>query len=282
MDAAVGTSLIGTWLASFVLGFTIPQAYQYFSAFPNDTLLKKSLVASSLLFSFGGLIGEYANVYLQLVTFWGRPALVFTPWPIFLSNICNALVAFIVNAFLISRFYIISKNIGWTVVLCAMVLFVFAMSLLAVVQFTDGENLRRAEKNALITSISLAVADFWIAASLIWTLLRMIRPFNGSRRIVRPIIIIALRNGCMTSLVTLAGMAAVVARVGNVSSIFYYLLGPLYVLTLLSNLNLRRKDQSSESKTRSSTGSRSVNSGVTPRTSIHMEQILGGRESLPD
>ncbi|KAJ6502773.1 hypothetical protein C8R47DRAFT_215619 [Mycena vitilis] len=288
MDVAFGGSLIGTWLASFVFGLTVPQAFQYFDNFPDDGLLRRSLVASSLLLSFAGLIGEYANIYLPLVTFRGRPgAFVFVDWPvryagpfsesltyfrkILLYNICNAMVALIVNSFLVSRFYLVSKNVAVTAILCGMVLFVFIMSLLSVQQFTAGEDVRKAKTNALITSISLALADFCIAASLIWTLLNMVRPFKGSRRIVRPIIITSLRNGCLTSLVTLGGMTAVVIRVGNVSAIFYYSLGPLYVLTLLSNLNLRRKDEGGES--RLSSGSR-IHSVTTPRASIGLEAAI--------
>ncbi|KAJ6502771.1 hypothetical protein C8R47DRAFT_1210828 [Mycena vitilis] len=181
------------------------------------------------------------------------------------------MVALIVNSFLVSRFYLVSKNVAVTAILCGMVLFVFIMSLLSVQQFTAGEDVRKAKTNALITSISLALADFCIAASLIWTLLNMVRPFKGSRRIVRPIIITSLRNGCLTSLVTLGGMTAVVIRVGNVSAIFYYSLGPLYVLTLLSNLNLRRKDEGGES--RLSSGSR-IHSVTTPRASIGLEAAI--------
>ncbi|KAJ6475932.1 hypothetical protein C8R47DRAFT_1141802 [Mycena vitilis] len=270
MDVTFGASLIGTWLASLVFGLTVRQASQYFDDFPDDCLLRRSLVASTLLLSFAGLIGECANIYLPLVTFWGRPtAFVCAVLPVLVYNICNAMVAFIVNSFLISRFYLMSKNLVVTAILCGMVMFVFIVSLLSVQQFTAGEDVQRAKTNALICSISLAVADFCIAASLIWTLLTMIRPFKGSRRIVKPIINVALRNGCLTSIVALGGMAAVVVPVGNISPVFYYLLGPLYVLTLLSNLNLRRKDQGEESGM--SSGSR-INSVPTPGTSIEQSR----------
>ncbi|KAJ6450121.1 hypothetical protein C8R47DRAFT_323692 [Mycena vitilis] len=250
LDAAFGTSLIGTWLTSVLFGLTIPQAFQYFNDFPNDSLLRKGLVASCLLFCFVGLVGECAFVYLPLVTFWGNPEAVIRAttlsWPVFLYPICHALVGITVHSYLISRFYMLSKNLIMSIVLFAMTLLVFAMALMTIVEYSGGENLQRAETNVILCSVSLAAADFSIAASLIWTLRRMSSPLavKSANRLVRPIIMTSIRNGCVTSLVALGGMVAVLIRVGNVYPIFYFSLAPFYVLTLLSNLNLRQTGRS--------------------------------------
>ncbi|KAJ6461218.1 hypothetical protein C8R47DRAFT_1159581 [Mycena vitilis] len=253
VDAAFGTSLIGTWLSAVLLGLAITQAFQYFNNFPNDTLLRKSLVVFTVFFSFVGLMGECAFVYLPLVTFWGNPAALMTAttlaWTVFLYPICNSIVGLTVHSYLISRFYMLSKNIAVTIALVGMTLFVLAMALMSVVQFSRGENLQRADTNVIICSVSLAAADFCIAASLILTLRRMSSPLDdrSSHRLVRPIIITSIRNGCVTSLVALGGMISVLIRVGNIYPIFYFSLGPFYVLTLLSNLNLRQNGRSSTS-----------------------------------
>ncbi|KAJ7629224.1 hypothetical protein DFH06DRAFT_1226176 [Mycena polygramma] len=250
IEAAFGTSLIGTWLTAVLFGLTIPQAFHYFNDFPNDSLLRKSLVASCLLFCFVGLIGECAFVYLPLVTFWGNPAAVMTAttlsWAVFLYPISHSLVGITVHSYLISRFYILSKNLAMAIVLFGMTLLVFAMALMTIVQYSRGENFQRAETNVILCSVSLAAADFCIAASLIWTLRRMssLLAVKSANRLVRPIIMTSIRNGCVTSLVALGGMVAVLIRVGNVYPIFYFSLAPFYVLTLLSNLNLRQSGRS--------------------------------------
>ncbi|KAJ7608017.1 hypothetical protein DFH06DRAFT_1347201 [Mycena polygramma] len=223
------------------------QAFQYFNDFPNDTLLRKSLVVFTLLLSFVGLMGECAFVYLPLVTFWENPAALMTAttlaWTVFLYPICNSIVGLaVVHSYLISRFYMLSKNLAVTIALVGMTLFVLAMALMFVVQSSRGGNLQRADTNVIICSVSLAAADFCIAASLILTLRRMSSPLDdkSAHRLVRPIIITSIRNGCATSLVALGGMISVLVRLGNVYPIFYFSLGPFYVLTLLSNLNLRQ------------------------------------------
>ncbi|KAJ6551747.1 hypothetical protein B0H19DRAFT_1378402 [Mycena capillaripes] len=254
-DAFFGTGLIGTWVGSFLFGVAFSQTFQYFNNFPNDGLLRKSLVASSLLFAFVALIGEYADVYLPTITFWGNPAALTTEtWSVPVYTIFNSMVAVIANSYLISRFHVlqveiishhfsVSKNIVLTVVLCGLVLFVFVMAVLSVLLFPGVENFQKAETLALIWAISSAVTDVTIAASLIWTLRGMNSTFKNTNRMVRRIAIIAIQNGGATSLVAIAGMIAVIVKINsNIPACFYFLLGPLYVLTLLSNFNLRQSD----------------------------------------
>ncbi|KAJ7653174.1 hypothetical protein DFH06DRAFT_1474931 [Mycena polygramma] len=279
IDAMLGTGLIGTWLASFLFGLAVSQAFQYFNNFPNDGMLRKSLVVLSLSFSFVALVGEYADVYMPAVTFWGQQAaLVTDTWAVPVYSVFNSLVALTVNSYLISRFYILSKNIMITVILCGIILFVFVMAFLSVLLFPGVENLERAKTLGLIWAIASAAGDVCIAASLIWTLRRM-SPFKNTDSIVRPIIITLIQNGCATSLVALGGMTAVLIDVfGDIFSVFYFILGPLYVLTLVSNLNLRQSGKSSGSRTLSS--SRNNRNSVTPYTSIVIDGIHVGRATI--
>ncbi|KAJ6493989.1 hypothetical protein C8R47DRAFT_1117968 [Mycena vitilis] len=279
IDATLGTGLIGTWLASFLFGLAVSQAFQYFNNFPKDGMLRKSLVVLSLSFSFVALVGEYADVYIPAVTSWGRQAaLVTETWAVPVYSVFNSLVALTVNSYLISRFYILSKNIMITVILCGIILFVFVMAFLSVLLFPGVENFERARPLGLIWAVASAAADVCIAGALIWTLRRM-SPFKNTDSIVRPIIITLVQNGCATSLMALGGMTAVVIEIfGNISSVFYFLLGPLYVLTLLSNLNLRQSGKSSGSRTLSS--SRNNHNSIAPYTSIVIDGIHVGRTTI--
>ncbi|KAJ6551846.1 hypothetical protein B0H19DRAFT_1159168 [Mycena capillaripes] len=258
LDVASGASLIGTWVASLLLGLSFTQAFHYFSTFPNDGWTRKGLVISTLLFTLVALAGTYSDVYLPLVTFWGNPeAFTTKTWSVQVYTIFNALVAAIVNSYLISRFYTLSKNIVVTIVLLGTVLLALVTAILSVLLFPGIQNFKKAEKLALIWAIASAVSDVLIASALVWTLAGK-KSFKDTRRLMHRVMSSAIQNGGATSLVAIAGMiATIVKNDSNIPATFFFLLGPLYVLTLLSNFNLRN---TSESGSRNwSSGSRNNN-----------------------
>ncbi|KAF8218171.1 hypothetical protein K438DRAFT_19755 [Mycena galopus ATCC 62051] len=245
-DTEFGTSLLGSWLGSLFCGVAFSQAYHYFSNFPNDTLLRKGFVTASLFFCVLGLVGEYVDVYKPTVTLWGNPAVLLDEtWSVPLYTISNALVGIIVNSFLISRFYSLSKNILISVVLCLIALLAFIMAFISVLLYRGVANIQKALPLALVWTISSAVADVSIATSLVWTLRGMRSTSTDTNRLIRRVILIAIQNGCTTSLLAIGGMiASIILPNSNVAEVFLFQLGPAFVCTLLSNFNLREAGKS--------------------------------------
>ncbi|KAF8210024.1 hypothetical protein K438DRAFT_1753629 [Mycena galopus ATCC 62051] len=115
------------------------------------------------------------------------------------------------------------------------------------------------EKSATAALIwTVGMADILIAAALIWKLCTMQSPFKAtnssmgnsasrviSQSIIPRLIIGAIQTGATTS--TLAVAMMVSSYIGkdssNAPTAFHYLTGPLYVLTLLYNLNLQRDNE---------------------------------------
>ncbi|KAJ7837795.1 hypothetical protein B0H14DRAFT_3459935 [Mycena olivaceomarginata] len=255
----IGFGLIGSWLASILCGIAYSQAFQYFTNFPNDSWTRKALVIASVWFSLVGLVGAYADVYVPTVTFWDNPAAFLTEtWSVPVYSCANAMVAITVNSYLISRFY-------------AMVVDTFVMAFLVIFLYpgVDPENFRKVRKLTLTWTLSCVMSDVSIAASLVLTLRRMRSDFNSTNRLLRRVIIISIQNGCATSLVAIAGMIAVIFKIdSNIPALFFFLLSPLYLLTLLSNFNVRESGES---------GSRTWSSGRNTADSI----VVGGiRESF--
>ncbi|KAJ7771218.1 hypothetical protein B0H14DRAFT_3894751 [Mycena olivaceomarginata] len=263
----IGFGLIGSWLASILCGVVYSQAFQYFTNFPNDSWTRKALVIASVLFSLVGLVGAYADVYVPTVTFWGNPAAFLTEtWSVPVYSCANAMVAITVNSYLISRFYAVSKNIFVTLVLGSLTLFAFVMAFLVIFLYpgVDPENFRKVKKLTLTWTLSCVMSDVSIAASLVLTLRRMRSDFNSTNRLLRRVIIISIQNGCATSLVAIAGMIAAIFKINsNIPALFFFLLSPLYLLTLLSNFNVRESGKS---------GSRTWSSGRNTADSI----VVGG------
>ncbi|KAF8218169.1 hypothetical protein K438DRAFT_1953006 [Mycena galopus ATCC 62051] len=295
LDLAFGTGLIGSWLASLLCGVGYSQAFQYYKNFPQDHFIKKSLVAANVLFSFVALVGAYADVYEATITFWGNPAGLLTEtWSVIPSNFpeapahlvsvqvpmyscANAMAALTVNSYLISRFYAISKNLSATLALCVVTLFAFIMAFLVVFLYpgVSADNFQKVKKLSLTWAIACVISDVCIAISLVFTLRRMTTSFQSTNRLIRRIIIVSIQNGCATSLAAIAGMIAVIFKIdSNLPTLFFFLLSPLYLLTLLSNFNLH---ESGKSGSRAWSSSRNTSKN-TPSASIVIEPK---RESLP-
>ncbi|KAJ6500955.1 hypothetical protein C8R45DRAFT_1210631 [Mycena sanguinolenta] len=255
LDYAFGTSLMGSWFSSILCGVAYSQAFTYFSNFPNDNWVRKALVMASVLFSLLGLIGAYADVYEPLVTFWGDPAgLVTETWSVPMYSVANAAQALTVNGYLISRFYFVSRNIFVSLILAFISVCAFVAALLTVFLFPGVENFEKV-KSVVYVWITVGVfADVSIAVSLVLTLRSMKTSFKDTNRLIRRLMVIAIQNGCATSLCAIAGMIATILKIDtNLAAIFFFLLSPLYVLTLLSNLNMRQRGgASSGSRTWSS------------------------------
>ncbi|KAJ7738834.1 hypothetical protein DFH07DRAFT_965929 [Mycena maculata] len=270
LDAAFGTSLIGTWVASLLYGFALSQAFSYFYTFPSDSRMRKGLVASSLFLSFVGLIGAYADVYLathgDLVGFaaslilqvrWlttiytGNVAAIRQEiWGVPVYTICNTMAGTVVNSYLITRFYHMSKNIVMTIILCAVVLLALVMAFVGTLLYPGLANIKKAETLGLIWAIACAVSDVSIATSLVWQLGALRTTFKQTNHLIRRVMISLIQNGCVTSLAAVAGLISAILRVdSNIATLFFFLLGPLYVLTLLSNFNLRALNNTSGSRT---------------------------------
>ncbi|KAJ7116244.1 hypothetical protein C8R43DRAFT_1154973 [Mycena crocata] len=244
-DGIFGTLLFGTWFASFLSGLVAAEAYTYFTTFSNDSWSRKGLVGLSLIICVAALVGDYANAYLPTVTYWGNvEAIVKVYWPLPLYSIMNMLLAFIVESFLIHRFYTLSKNIWATIFLYALVLLGVAGYLMGFIPLVRGSSYADREKariGALINFISMVVCDVLTAAGLIWKLHSMKTNFKDTRTFMNRVIVGSIHTGTATSLCSILLLVTFLNNPqSNVATFFVYQFAPLYALTLLFNFNLRR------------------------------------------
>ncbi|KAJ7185216.1 hypothetical protein C8R46DRAFT_1287606 [Mycena filopes] len=252
MDTGFGTGLIGTWFTSILCGVAFAQASRYFNVSENDTRFRKGLVVVVILLCICALGSEFAVIYLPTVTFWGDvESLSKETYAAPVAAISNATIAFIVNSYLISRFYSVSKNIIITLMLLLVNLFAFVMSFLPpLIGAGPGHAKTLADLKIIVPlstvwAVASAVIDVLIAISLVWTLRGMKTNFKDTDRLLRRVMVISVQNGFTTALASIGGMiATLLIPFSTVSSIFFFMLGPLYLLTLLSNLNLRGSNKS--------------------------------------
>ncbi|KAJ7185302.1 hypothetical protein C8R46DRAFT_1025376 [Mycena filopes] len=237
--------LMATWFTILLCGVAFTQAFHYFARFPDDGLIRKSLVGVVIFLLLLTQAVECAETYARLVTEWGNPAALGVQPVLFLLS--GALIALIVDQFLIHRFYSISKNMWIAVVLTVLNLASLVMGLLVLQILAStvggGFTLETIEKIGPISiawgSIS-AATDVSIAACLVWKLRGMRTSFKDTTQLIHHIMAVSIQNGCTTSVLSIAGVvASVVAPSSKIEDIFFMFIGPLYLITLLSSLSLR-------------------------------------------
>ncbi|KAF7359880.1 hypothetical protein MVEN_00713600 [Mycena venus] len=257
-----GALLLGTWAALLLSGLVLSEAVKYFTLFPDDPWSRKGLVILTLTFGIAAVIGDCANTYLPLVTYYGNAeAIQKVYWPLPLYSIANQLLAIIVDCYLIYRFYSLSKNIWATISLYGILLLALAGYLVGFVPLVRGSSLAdrdEARIGAMITFISMVVCDLLIAAGLVWNLRSMKSSFAHTNTFIKRVMVGAIQTGSATSVCSLLLLITFLKNPeSNVPTFFIFLFAPLYTLTLLFNFNIRRSaaaDLVRKSKTSESRG----------------------------
>ncbi|KAF8194044.1 hypothetical protein K438DRAFT_2017640 [Mycena galopus ATCC 62051] len=287
--------LLGTWFASILSGLVASEAYKYFTSFPMDSWRRKGFVILVLAFTLVALIGDYANTYLPTVAYWGdTTAIEQTYWPLPLYSISNTILAIIVDAYLIHRFYALwvtyrlmspihltverrSKNIVATIFLYMVLLLALAGYIIGFIPLVRSSTLavrNNAKIGATISFISFVVCDMFTAVGLIWKLRTMKSSFADTNSLMNRVMVIAIQTGSATSLCSILLLITFLKNPeSNVPTFFIFLFAPLYSLTLMVNFNIRRSSgSSSASKTSQSRGGN--NNIVMEGIQIHRTAIV--------
>ncbi|KAJ7051664.1 hypothetical protein C8F01DRAFT_1339381 [Mycena amicta] len=261
-DDAFGTLLIGSWLAFLVAGAAIPQAIRYFRKHPDDSAQQKGFVSLCILVCVVALVGDCSEAYLLTVTFWGNVEAV--QQSISLYVLGNGMIGVLVDSFLISRFYALSRNLWMTCGLSLIVLAAFGSSIAVTIALQTSDVVtgrHRVHTTAIIWLVCEAAADVTVAAALIWKFRTMRTSFEKTNTLLHRLVLGAIQTGAVTSLLAILVVITFVHNpTSNVETGIVYLTAPCYLHTLLYNVNLRGSGDRSRSGMRiTSSGSRSNN-----------------------
>ncbi|KAJ7851403.1 hypothetical protein B0H14DRAFT_3661281, partial [Mycena olivaceomarginata] len=311
--AGIKLVLIGSWMAALLYGLVINQTFQYFKMYPEDTRLRKAIVLLGLFISSVELAGEFADVYLPTVTYWGNTVAIQKQyWPAPVYVISNSFTGAIVNTVLIHRFYSLSRNL-WVSLVCGVFVLVGIAGSLVVGMtlhiFSAYSASNKAKVSALIWLIATATGGKWqptlsseyhgftegtrisdisIAAALhAFSLLSFLLILKATRhrRLIQRLVIGAIQTGSTTSTVAILTLVTFLINEGsNVPTGFHFLIGPLYMLTLLYNFNLRQHDAvSGSSRSRERMGPDTDGNHMSmDRIQVHRTEIVTVRIDAPD
>ncbi|ESK89119.1 hypothetical protein Moror_5292 [Moniliophthora roreri MCA 2997] len=244
LDKSLGGLLAGTWVNSYFFMIELIMCYRYFARYRNDPIWLKLVVVVTLAVDLTSTINHYACVYLYTITHWGDEDYLHRQyWPIPVYLITTGVSAWIVQHFLIYRFWMLSKNWYISIVLVLTSISAMAGSIATAVIIIQHPGYEDRDTVRIPVTIWLglsAVTDVSITAILIYTLQRMKTNFRKTKNLIKRLTTLAIQTGSPGSMVaTIALIIYLNDTESNISVGVAFSLGRVYALTMLHNLNSR-------------------------------------------
>lgn len=247
LDSIFGATLCGAVASACILGLLSVLSFQYFVIYPKDPTPTKALVGVLWLLQLLNVIVVTKMTYWYLVSSFGNEtalASVTWEWSTFIG--IEAISATSVQMYYARRVWKLTDGsylLSGLVALLSVCQLAFGLG-------TMGVTIEKTLFTELTpwTWISLAWLGCSVACDLVITfvqVLYLMRHSSGTRRtdqILRTIIAYIVSTGLLTSVVAILEISTFAALGFNFVHVFLsYPNGGVYVLSLLANLDIRRK-----------------------------------------
>ncbi|KAJ6461698.1 hypothetical protein C8R45DRAFT_1108457 [Mycena sanguinolenta] len=243
LDTVTGCLLVGTWASSDELLLLL--------ALPQDDWKIKTLVTVAVLVDTLSAVSDYISVYLYTITHAGDTEyLTNAHWPIPLYGFATGVLGSLVQTFLAVRYWrftghtLIALSLALAIVLSCGSVFACSLMLTLYPSFDDRKKFKLPAVLWLVTEV---VVDAGIALVLLWEF-RKAKDIllTQTRSTVDRLTAITVQSGAAAATLAVAALVSYSMKPeSNVYMAFLYPLGHVYVITLLSNLNIRTSGRSS-------------------------------------
>ncbi|KAF7366328.1 hypothetical protein MSAN_00889000 [Mycena sanguinolenta] len=272
LDAITGVLLIATWASSLLYMAELLQALYYFRTFKKDNWKLKSYVAVAFTIDTISVVADYACVYLYTITHAGDLVyLTKQNWAVPLHFISTTCVAFLVQSFLAFLYWRFTENtIMKTPIICFLSILSLAAfgvgiySTLTIILFPAVKDRNKMRISGIVYIVTQVSADLIIAGALLLELMKAKSLFKGERRVnnmLNRLVLHTIQTGTVTAVIAMLALIALALLLSSsvVSSFFprflidnknnisigtAYLIGRVYILSMLSNLNIRDSSRS--------------------------------------
>ncbi|KAJ7253868.1 hypothetical protein C8J57DRAFT_1658912 [Mycena rebaudengoi] len=298
LDIITGALLIGTWVGSLLYMVELIQAVYYFRHFKHDDWKLKTRVTVALIIDTVSVLSNYTCVYLGNLmhtycsgTTTGDPVyLANQNWPMPLYIVATAIVAVLVQSFLLERYWRLTKNIIVTLFLGLLIIAgcggTLACGIVVALYpaFTDRAKVKIPGMTWVVTQ---AAADLLIAAALLWEFKKAKTGFMETRSWLNRLAARTIQTGTVSATIAAIALMAYLLnkesnthRYRSVTVAIGFCIGHTYVLTMLSNLNFRRSK--SLSRKGATTGTRSGTQVIDSNQDFLSEQFKSKRSCVND
>ncbi|KAF7327368.1 hypothetical protein MKEN_00314400 [Mycena kentingensis (nom. inval.)] len=252
LDKVTGALLIGTWASSLLYTAEFTQTLYYFRNFKNDSWKLKTMVAAGFIIDTTALLNDYASVYLYAVTHVGDAEYFQNQnWTIPVYVVSTAVVAMLVQSFLVMRYWKFTHKHLTTLVLVLFMLGGFGGSItcgLMVALFPAFKDRGKLKIPAILWLVTEAAADLAIAAALLWEFVHVRPAMRDTRNALDRLVSTTIQTGAATATLALAALLGyLLDEESNVPVGIAFCLGRTYMLSMLVNLNIRRTARSTPS-----------------------------------
>ncbi|KAF7349050.1 hypothetical protein MVEN_01426700 [Mycena venus] len=264
LDTTLGALLVGTWAISALYTIEVIQAAYYYRHFKHDNWMLKMLVSSAIVLNSVSMFANYSSVYLYTITHWGDLVYVEnqywashfgpTPYPLYLFS--TGVVAALAQSFLVTRYWLLTKNYFITLTLFLFVtvamggVFASALTLAIFPRFNDREKVLIPATTWLVAE---SVTDIAIALALLLEFSKVKSSFKETRSLVNRLVAHTIQTGAAGATIALAALIAFLANEeSNVCTGIGFCIGHLYYITMLANLNRRKTENTWSGKGTSS------------------------------
>ncbi|KAJ7056731.1 hypothetical protein C8F01DRAFT_1372709 [Mycena amicta] len=253
MDAITGALLIGTWASSLLYSAEFTQAIYYFRNFNNDDWKLKTLVAAGFTIDSIGLLNDYASVYLYTITHVGDTAYFVNQNWADDTDVCFHHCRRRCSGAIILDYAILEIRISTHKHFVTLVLILLALAGLGgsftcgllVALFPAFKDRGKLVTPAILWLVTEAAADICIAAALLWELLRVRPTRRDTRSIIDRLVAATVQTGVWTAMLALAALLGfLLEKESNIGVGIAWCLSRTYMLSMLSNLNIRRSTRS--------------------------------------
>ncbi|KAJ7861857.1 hypothetical protein B0H14DRAFT_3863310 [Mycena olivaceomarginata] len=254
LDTVTGCLLIATWASSFLYMFEITQTWYYFRNFEQDNWKFKTLVTIALVVDTLGIVGDYICVYLYTITHAGNAEYLDNlHWPIPLYGFTTGVLGILVQAFLVFRYWCFTRKTLVALFLSFAIIIsfggLFASDTMTVLTLHTLDTSLADRPMFKIPVVLWLVTEFAVDAGITLVLLWEFRKARGilteTRSTLDRLTAVTIQSGAAAA--TLAGAGLISYYINPESNVPVAVLYPLrrvYVITLLSNLNIRKSAKS--------------------------------------
>lgn len=246
LDSSMGAMFLGTLISGVLHGICLVQAFFYFTNYPNDPWIIRSMVLTTVSFDMIHLSFITHAMYHYLVTHFRREEMLQRIiWSVVMEALFTGVNAGIVQTFYTYRVWKLSKR-NWFLsgFIVALILATTGCGIAWVViaiQFNSYTELLTINPLTItINALSTAV-DVIIAATLCYLLNQSRTGFKRSDTIINKLMLFVVNTGVLTTMCAVSSLICLVAAPRTlIYASFYFCIGRFYTNSFLATLNARR------------------------------------------
>lgn len=237
--------LVGSYLNTMLYTLELVAVYLYFTSHrgKRDHRMIIFAVYFVLVADTVASFAVCANVFALCVLLWGDTSKAFVPhWSLIVWIVANALGPFVVQGFMLFRYWRLSTNYPVCIVIfCSMIVSLVLLFILAV----ETANMSLKDlRMVLVTLVLIVVTDLSITCALLWQLYKTRTHSQATQHLLKRISIITIITGaatCIFASCILIGTIVFPISLSYLPLLLGYSLGRVYSLTMLFTLLYREK-----------------------------------------